>query len=344
MLADFAVNAALDTAQQIPAVLAHVKWFHDFSFSDAPQGFRDSLTPLVVSLLFVSALAVGSLVFIDRSLASSAIYGQVTEWLKARQQHGQLAMRIGAGMTLLLSWQADALLVPELTISEAWVGWFQFVLALLLIFPKATPLAGVGLLALWVIGVIDFGLFHMLDYVIFLGVGLYLGTSTFTDQRLRGLGIPALYTGLGFSLIWVALEKIIYPQWGQDILEQAPHLTLGFPVDTFLLLVAFVELALGFLLIIGLLGRPLGVVITLVLFTTALFFGKTEVVGHTIIHACLIVFLLEGEGRFYRAPITFHTRLGMRFAFASVNFLIVSALLFAIYVFAARGVHERAIS
>lgn len=325
-------------------IVGHVKWFHDFSFSDIPQGFADALSPLVISLVFLSALAVGSLVIVDRMLARSAVYGEVTDWLKARQQHALLAMRIGAGMTLLLSWQANALLVPELPIQDAWVGWMQFVLALLLIFPKTTPLAGIGLSVLWIIGVVNFGLFHMLDYVLFIGVATYLGTSLATDRRIKGLGIPALYSGLGFSLIWVALEKIVYPQWGEGILEDMQYLTLGFETDTFLILVAFVELALGFLLVIGLLGRPLGVVITLVLFTTALFFGKTEVVGHTIIHASLIVFLLEGDGNFYRAPIRIHRQIPMRFAFATVNFLVVSAVLFSAYVWIAQAVFEDATS
>ena len=324
------------------SITAHVKWFHDFSYSDLPQGFTEALTPLVLSLLVLSALVIGSLVLVDRLLAGSTTYSRISEWLEARRDQSLLVMRIGAGMTLLLSWQADALLVPDLELGpgEAWVGWLQFVLALMLIFPRLTPFAGVGIFALWLIGVADFGLFHMLDYVLFVGVAVYLGVSASRNQLIRGLGIPALYSTVGFSLIWVALEKIVYPEWGLQILADNEHLALGLPHDVFLTLVAFTEIALGFLLIIGLLGRPLGLVITLVLFTTALTFGKTEVVGHTIIHAALIVFVLEGEGRFYPAPIAIHRQITMRIAFATVNFLLVTAVLFSAYVFIAEATYD----
>jgi uncharacterized membrane protein YphA (DoxX/SURF4 family) len=325
-----------------PTLLAHVKWFHDFSYSDSPLGLSDALTPLVIAMTIISALAVGSLVIVDRLLARSAVYGQVAAWLQARRDQSVLVMRIGAGMTLLLSWQADAMLAPELDLPYAWIGWVQFALALMLIFPRLTPAAGVGIVALWLGAAVEFGLFHMLDYVLFIGVGVYLAVSASKSERVNGLGVPALYLTLGFSLIWVALEKVIYPDWGLGVLSDKSQLTLGIPDDTFLILVAFTELALGFLLVIGLLGRPLGLVITLVLFTTALVFGKTEVVGHTIIHASLIVFLLEGQGRFYPAPITVHRSLAMRFAFASVNFLIVTAVLFGIYEAIARLTYENA--
>jgi hypothetical protein len=108
-------------------------------------------------------------------------------------------------------------------------------------------------------------------------------------------------------------------------------------VRFFLLAAAFVELSLGYLLIINLLQRPLALVITLVFFMTTTVFGKLEVIGHTPIHAALIVFLLEGPGTVYRAPITFHRRLGLRTAFAAVNFALLLAILLPLYAAAARS-------
>lgn len=323
--------------------LLHVKWFHEFSFSDSPLGFGEALTPFVAWMMVAGAISIGSLVFVDGALSNSRIYGQLTNWLEARKEHGPLVLRVGAGMTLLLSWQSDALLVPELSDSSAWIGWLQFALTIVLIFPKMSPVAGMGIIVLWLIGVRDFGLFHMLDYVLFIGVGVYLAVYAAPNLWIKGFGIPALYVGLGFSLMWVAFEKIVYPSWGTNILELNESLALGIPLDQFLIFVAVSELVLGFLLVIGLLGRPLGLAITLVLFTTALTFGKTEVVGHTIIHASLIVFLLEGEGSFYKTPINVHRKLALRFAFASLNFVIVSAALLAVYVTWSKLVFENAV-
>lgn len=94
---------------------------------------------------------------------------------------------------------------------------------------------------------------------------------------------------------------------------------------------AFVEFALGYLLIICLLQRPLALVITLVLFSAMMVFGKVEIIGHTLAHGALIVFLLEGPGKLYKAPITFHDKLSLRSAFGAVNFLVLLAVLIFAY-------------
>jgi hypothetical protein len=85
------------------------------------------------------------------------------------------------------------------------------------------------------------------------------------------------------------------------------------------------------LLIIGLFERPLALTITMVFFLTTLVFGKVEVIGHTTLHAALIVFLLHGPGTVYRAPVRFHRRLPLRVAFAAVNFALALVLLLPAY-------------
>lgn len=142
---------------------------------------------------------------------------------------------------------------------------------------------------------------------------------------------------MGFSLCWVALEKIVYPQWALYLLDQHPQLTLGLEMRFFLLAAAFVEFSLGYLLIINLLQRPLALVITIVFFLTTTVFGKLEVIGHTPIHAALIVFLLQGPGTTWQPPIACHRKLGLRTAFAAVNFALLLALLLPLYAAAARA-------
>lgn len=314
-----------------PTAYAHVKWFSDFSFSDPPTSLAEAITPTFLALAALTVVVLGGLVLVDHRLKHLAWYQRVSQWFEDRRDSALLVLRIGMGVTLLLSWQANTLLAPYLNLTDPLVGWFQFVVALLLLFRATTPLAGLGVLALYAIGVIQFGAFYMLDYFLFVGVGIYLLVSDAPNVRIRGLRIPALYFTVGFSLFWVGLEKIIYPQWGLYILEQNPQLTLGLDTRFFLTAAAFVELALGYLLIIGLLERPIALAVTLVFLMTTLVFGKTEVIGHTIIHAALLVFLLEGPGRVYPAPIDIHKRLWLRMAFASVNFILVLIVLIVPY-------------
>ncbi|MGB7339100.1 MAG: DoxX family membrane protein [Phototrophicaceae bacterium] len=324
-------------------VSAHVKWFADFSFLDAPLGFQEALTPLFIGFVIASAIAMTATVFIDTKLEELTLYKQVREWLNSHRQQGTLILRIAMGATFLLSWQADTLLAPYLE-AQAWIGWVQFIFVLLLLFPQTTPLAGAGTIALWLIGVQQFGIFYMLDYIAFVGIGTWLLLSQAKTESIRELGIPALYFTVGFALAWLSMEKIIYPQWGYEILEQVPQLTLGFPPEFFLLGAAFVEFTLGYLLIIGLLGRPLSLVITLVFFTTTLVFGKVEIIGHTHLHAALLVFLLYGPGKHYPAPIDIHRKISWRMAFAAVNYVILAFLFLGMFTIGARSTYQHAVS
>lgn len=343
LIASGAVLAVLVALFTSPAdAEAHVKWFSDFSFSDEPATLSEVITPTFIGLALLSVFTIGAMVLLDRRMVAIRPYARLNDWLASFRGNSLLILRIGTGLVLMLSWQADALLMPELEIPQAWVGWLQFVVALLLLLPRTTPLAGVGLLALYVIGLFEFGSFYMLDYILYVGVAWYLMVSRFEDPRINGTGLPALYFTLGFSLCWVALEKLIYPQWGLYILENNPQLALGFDIEFFLVAAAFVEFALGYLLIINLLQRPLALVITLVFFGTTLVFGKVEIIGHLLIHAALVVFIIEGPGETYRAPITFHKRLPMRLAFATVNFVLLLVILIVPYSLAAEAVHEDA--
>lgn len=319
---------------------AHVKWFSDFSYGDRPLTLTEALTPAFFALAALSIVAVAALVFIDRRLETAEWYERTTRWLSARRDQSTLVMRIGAGAVLLLSWQADAMLVPELGIGPAWIGWYQFLLALLLVFPGTVRLAGAGLILLYGYGVLRFGALHMLDYLVYAGAGYFLMVSGAFDARIHASRIPALYLSVGFSLCWVALEKVVYPQWGLYVLQENPQLALGFDLRFFLLAAAFVEFSLGYLLIINLLQRPMALAITFVFFTTTLVFGKTEVIGHTLIHAALAVFVLEGPGERFRPPIALHERLWLRSAFAGVNLAILLALLLVPYSWAATQRYE----
>jgi uncharacterized membrane protein YphA (DoxX/SURF4 family) len=326
------------------AARAHVKWFAEFSFDDPPLSLPEILTPLFFGMALLSFVVIGALVLVDRRLQGVGWYERIGGWLAQYKPHAETILRVGLGMTLLLAWQADSLLVPRLTIEQPLVGWGQFVCVLLLLHPRTVPLAGVGVVLLYLYGVTQYGLFYMLDYAHFLGVAFYLIFNRSADERIRGLTLPALYATLGFSLFWVGLEKLVYPGWGLYILEQNPQLALGFPPEFFLLGAAFVELSLGYLLIIGLLERPMALLITLVFFTTTLVFGEIEVIGHTLLHAVLIVFLVSGTGEVYRPPIALHRRTLLRVAFASVNFLILLAVLLIPYAGAARATYAHALA
>jgi len=326
-----------------PLAQAHVKWFADFSFLDRPLSFQEALTPLLIGFTLASAVVMTVTVFIDKKLEELPLYIRVRDWLYNYRDQGTLILRIAMGATLLLSWQADTLLAPYLETNQ-WVGWVQFVLVLMLLFPQTTPIAGAGTIFLWLLGVWQFGIFYMLDYIAFVGIGTWLLLSQAEKESTRQLGIPAMYFTVGFALSWLAMEKIIYPEWGYEILEMKPFLSLGFPQEFFLVGAAFVEFTLGYLLIIGLLGRPLSLVVTLVFFSTTLVFGKVEIIGHTHLHAALLVFLLYGPGKHYPAPIDIHKKISWRMAFAAVNYVVLLLVFLGLFAIGAESTYQHAIS
>lgn len=310
-----------------PASQAHVKWFSNYDFQQPPLELAQLNNKYFWGLFILSLLSLPLMVFLDKVGDKSSFYRRIDSFLDRYSDNGPLIMRVAMGAVLLMSWQGDSIIAPEIVVPSAFWGWFQFSLALGLLFKETTPVTGLGMIFLYGLGIKDHGLFHMLDYVVYPSVGLYLIVSHMKNIFLKNLDLPILYSGLGFSLCWVAFEKIFYPYWGLSVLAKAPALTMGLPHDFFLLSCAFVEFTLGYLLIICLLHRPLAVVITLVFMITTSFFGKTEIIGHTILHGALLVFIVRGPGHHYQAPIRFHRRFWMRNVFAVINFVILFAVL-----------------
>lgn len=328
----------------LPA-FAHVKWFSNYDFQHVPLAFSQLTShPAFWGLMILSLISLPLLVWADKAGERWPVYQNINTFLDQYADNGPLIMRVAMGAVLLMSWQGDSIIAPEIAISDPIWGWLQFGLALCLLSRKTTIITGIGIVCFYIWGLSTQGLFHMLDYVVYPAVGLYLIFSHLENERLRNLDLPVLYGGLGFSLCWVAFEKLVYPYWGLSVLAQAPALTMGLDHEFFLMACAFIEFTLGYLLIICLLHRPLAVVITLVFFITTSFFGKTEVVGHTILHGALLVFIVRGPGHYYQAPIRFHKSLWMRSLFAMVNFVILFVVLAFPYERMAKSAHARSMA
>ncbi len=323
--------AALVCAASAPA-LAHVKWFsRTVALQDAPLALSEILTPTFYALAGLSVVVVVALMLLDDPLQKLGPYARLRAFFIEREERAPVVMRVAAGMSLLLSWQADVVLAPELRHDLSIVSWLQFAAILLLLDPRTTPIAGGLVWVLYGIGVALFGPFHMLDYVAFVGIGYYLMFHRSGRPRAHALVKPMLFGCTGLSLCWLALEKLVFPTWGLVLLEQNPTLTLGLPAPFFLTAAAFVELSLGYLLLLGVLGRPLALVITIVFFLTSMVFGKDEVVGHLILHGVLIAFMLEGTRGPLAPPFRFHRSKPLQVAFAAVNFVLLLGVLLVGY-------------
>lgn len=328
----------------IPEAGAHVKWFTDGSYADRPLKFSEVIeTRFFYSLFALCLVTVVFGVWLDSKISKAKWYTRVDSWLEVRKTYAPIVMRFAAAMVLILSWQSNAMIVPTIPVPKnfEWLGWFQFVMAFCLLFPRTVSIGGLGIVLIWVIGNITLHPFHMLDYLMFAGCGVYLIFSSFKQGKYNDTGLVVLYLTVGFSLAWVALEKFVYPNWSLFLIKEHPKLAMGLNFDFFLKSVGFVEFGLGFLLLVCLLQRPLAIIITITFFITSTVFGKIEIIGHTMIHGALAVFLLEGPGRFYLRLRDRYKSVYKRMAFTIVNFVAIFALLLMGYCALANDKYEQ---
>jgi hypothetical protein len=165
-------------------------------------------------------------------------------------------------------------------------------------------ITGVGLLALYASATSHYGLFHLADYPLFLGIAAYLIGISARRSRSPSLRRFAhhrhsiLVFAMATTLCWASIEKWAYPSWTMPILAERTYLTLGLEPATFMALAGWVEFGLAILLVIG--GRfssRLAALALFIMFTAAVLeFGKVDLVGHLPIIASLALVVMRGNG------------------------------------------------
>ncbi|WP_246669624.1 hypothetical protein [Agrobacterium sp. B1(2019)] len=157
-------------------------------------------------------------------------------------------------------------------------------------FRPTMPIAGAGIVALWIFALGDYELFHLFDYLALgLGVAGYLILEPMSNEKLRSRRFEALRWGLAIALMWSSLEKFAFPSWFYPLVVEKPFLTFGMPRDVFIPMAGVTEFTLGFGLLWTPLIRRLSAIALLVIFTAAVWpFGRVDLIGHGLIMAILI--------------------------------------------------------
>ena len=105
-----------------------------------------------------------------------------------------------------------------------------------------------------------------------------------------------MYICTGMSLAWLAMEKLTIPELACSVMGSYGLPTFGFTIENFVLITAFIEIGLAWAFIVGIMSRFTALLVSGIFIMTSLVFGYKEVIGHTIIHTVLILFLIEGTG------------------------------------------------
>jgi hypothetical protein len=281
-----------------PAI-AHVKWFVDCNVSDTP------LPPQAVFTgTFFLFLALFLTVFYIACKAEQTAIGEtfikllnfVTGPLHRRSDE---LLRATTAISFALLWADGGLiLTPELKASNFWLAAIQLLIPLYLFGRATLPAAGAGIVVLYAYGAARYGLFHMLDYPLFLGLGLYFALSVSPSAKLQALRLQILRWTVALSLLWPSMEKFVYPGWVAPIAIMHPEITLGFDVAIVVTAAGVVEFGLSFALFWTPLIRRLAALALISILTAATFdFGKVDGIGHLMVIVILLVVFADPTGR-----------------------------------------------
>ena len=287
----WAIAQILVFALSAPAS-AHVKWFAPYIVGAPPapvwQTFSDvwfwrGIT-LVITFFVITRL-------VERSFYGKPILDgldRLTEPLWTRLD--DYIRAIVAAFFVAIFSVGGIYLTPDLRTPAEWVSWVQLLIAIAIFWRSTMPLAALGIVALWLLALRDYDLFHLFDYLALgLGVAAYLFLASSSRDDLRMHRFEVLRWGLAIALMWSSLEKFAYPEWFYPLIVEKPFLTFGLSRDAFIPMAGVAEFTLGFGLLWTPLIRRLSSVALFIIFTSAVWpFGRIEIIGHGLIMAILL--------------------------------------------------------
>jgi hypothetical protein len=284
-------------------VRAHVKWFFDYDVTKPPTPIGEVLDGTFVKLFLVSVVACYLFFLADRYIYEEGIMSKFDHRLKLFDGVANYIMRAAAGIffLVLFLWWALGIglsfyLTPELKTASPIVPWIQLVMALAVISRRTVFLTGLGVFGLYIAGVVNYGIFHMLDYMIFLGIAFYLTVSETKIKPLLKAGFVTLFACTGLTLIWAAVEKFAYSGWTIAVLETKPEMLFGMSPPMFMKVSGFVEFFVTFILLgaVSVVGRLISLGFMSIFVLAVFEFGALDAVGHLMIVAILWVLIVRG--------------------------------------------------
>ncbi len=285
------------------AVFAHVKWFADTDAAETPRPIGEVLTqPAFVQLFLLSVVCIYSFFVIDRWALRKGVLATLDKHMKSFDDFSIHVMRIcGAVFFLsLAAWYwlhgSGFYITPELKTSEPWVPWLHFAMGLFVLSRRTAFITGLGIILLYALSIEHYGIYHLIDYMIFLGIGYFFITSASTNIKWRKSAFIVLFAATGLTLTWAAIEKFAYPQWTFALLQANPDMLMGMKAGTYMTLAGFVEFNITFILLgtASMIGRLVALGLQSV-FVLAIFkFGIIDAIGHLMIIAILFVLFVRG--------------------------------------------------
>jgi hypothetical protein len=276
---------------------AHVKWFAPYDVAKAPASVATVLTDHFLLILVGFTLLLLGTFLLDRLAQTKLPFVAAPG---GREDIEEQLLRAGTGAFFMALFAiGGVILTPELKTAAEWPAWLQLAIAVSMLSARTCVFGSVGILVLYGYGVALYGVFHLSDYPMFIGLAAYLALTSFTSGRLRLRRMPILQLSICVALMWGAVEKWAYPQWTFPILAERPYLTFGLAPEDFMVVAGFVEFTFAFYMLTGLGLLRLAILGLSTIFAAAIVdFGKVDAIGHLPILVPLIAMFLHGPTEF----------------------------------------------
>jgi len=287
------VNAAL-----VGTASAHVKWFCAFDVAGQPIGVENVLCPDFEFLFGVSVLALMTGCLLEGTNLGAAMLRALDRATVFIRENNGMMFRAGCAFFFVAIWGAGGiLLTPELKTNSTIIGALQLGIAAGMLSRKTMPLSAAGIAIIFGTAIWQYGIFHLADYPVFLGIAVFLALTGLQRDLFGIRPLDIVRWSAGVTLMWASIEKWAYPEWSFPLLLEHPSMTLGFSVDFFMRAAGSVEFALAFALMWTPLVRRIAAVLLAAMFVSAVAeFGKIDLIGHTLIVVVLFAVIADNGG------------------------------------------------
>lgn len=187
---------------------AHVKWFAPYDLTKPPMPIGEVISPTFIYFFIGSAVFVYIVFALDRFFYKRNFLSKLDNELRRLDQLSMVIMRACAGIFFLSLWASHQFfgnaffITPELKTQAVWVPWLQLAIAIMALSPRTSWLVGVGIFLLYNAAARSYGIFHMLDYPIFLGIAYFFLSSPIERGSWRKSGFVVLFASTGLTLLW----------------------------------------------------------------------------------------------------------------------------------------------
>lgn len=276
---------------------AHVKWFCAYDITGSPRGLENVLCAEFEYLFGLSVLALLAGGLFEGTFVGAALLRAMDRATAFLRDNIELLFRAGTGFFFVAIWAVGGiLLTPELKTDSTLIGALQLAIAAGMLSRRTMPFSALGIGVIFAIAVWEYGVFHLADYPVFLGVAIYLALTGLQRDFYGKTPLDLVRWSAGITLMWASVEKWAYPEWSFPLIAQHPGMTLGFDAEFFMRAAGAVEFALAFALLWTPLVRRVAAIMLAGMFISAVIsFGKVDLIGHTLI--VVVLFAIIGDNR-----------------------------------------------